>query len=970
MLVPILLLGALVRGALFLVASPALLNNADAVAFTNLAVDGNFLGDAFHPPGWPFILRRSLELTGSAAGVTIVQHVVGLLAAAALYAAVRLLGGARWAAGGTALVAAASGDVVVLAHTWVSETWFTFLVAVALLLAVLLDRWRATAPLPRLLPLAVLLGAVLVGATIVRTIGLLLLPVVGIWLLGWRPTWRGAALVAAGALGVGITLGPYLADRQARGGQASLSPSAGWSAYGRIAQIADCTRTRVPENLQMLCDAEPGGAARRPDVRAAWFSREQSPALRAFGGPPAGNDELQAFADAVGRDQAVDVWGVRLRDVVRSAWPAYARRRALQIAGPDAEYAADVRWRSAENGVLGKIAARWPASYAPNEDALVAAWRVQALTRFWPWLFVPAALLAVVALLRARTRRRGVLLLGTTAFVLVAASAAIQLYNPRYGVPAQPLAAGAGLLALQALGTPAAARRAWQRRSWRRGTGQAVRRALSAAPARLRRVSAPLWLVLAGGALLRIATAVAVWPAVTDRGETVAALDQGRRGLWTDLVSDPANALWARLAHLLGLSAPVVVTVEHLIGLVTAGLAAAVVVRAGGPRWAAVAAAAVIALDPDRVALEHTAGVSSLGLAAALAAFLLLSRGTGARRWSAALAGAAALSVALVHVPVGTAWLVVLLVAGALVLAWRRVAGAPARAGTVVAVTAAALGLVALDRWDVAGGPLRLDASVPFEKYLAVAQRTSCPTGMAADVAALCPAPGEPRTRDALATRVRAVAPYDAAAQRWLLDRWLAAVGDGPPGLVAGLRSSWRATWMSGNGLGPLNFDRREEPSAPRLEAAVRPQIEELVPQLLAGAGDPHRISEPSLLPAYRRYADLQSSASSAAPDIREGALLQPLRAYQRLWRAPPLRWAALLVLLPLALVGSVRRPAVAVLAVAAGLLAVATASPGTMLEAEGLLVVAAAAATGVVRGPFRGAMERGRAGRDRAATG
>ncbi|WP_320668987.1 hypothetical protein [Patulibacter defluvii] len=932
---PVLALGALLRGALFLAASPALLNNADAVSFLELGAAGSTVGDALHPPGYPLFLHAAFALLGSATAVTVLQHLLGLAAAAMLYAAVRLLGGARWVAAGVALVAACSGDVVVLAHTYVSETPFLFLLAAATLLAALAVRPAVRARPRRLVAVGLGLGAVLAAAVIVRTVGLLLLPVVGLWLLAHRPAPRSAAVLAAAAIGVVAVLGPYLLHRQHVTGSFSFSPTAGWSAYGRVAQIAECSRIAVPADAAGLCESEPGGAARRPDVRAYWFDPERSPALREFGGAPRGDATLNRMAAAVNARQRADAMALRMRDAIRQAWPAFARRRAAQIEGPDGEFPADLRWAYAEQGALRVLAEHgWGGRYHRSDGGVVAAARIQALVRVPPWALLPAALLVLLALFRTRGRRRPIALLGGAAFVLIAGSAAIQLYNPRYAVPAAPLAVAAGLLAAQALGVPQRTRELLRRarRAWGRGQARAaLRRAgttVAAAPP-------ALLVVLAGAAVLRLATTLALRPAIDDRTSAIAALDQGRSGLWSDLIDPPAHALWSRTADLLQLGPLAVVSVEHLIGVLTALLAYLAARRLRAPVWAAVVAAAIVGWDPDRALQEHLAGVSSVATAAALGAFLLAARRPGPGR---SLAAGGLLSVALLHVAGTTAVAILAVVAVALLVARLRRRAAPTVA--LVALPACALGLVAIDRWDVAGGPLRIDASAPFARYVAAVEQVPCPRGLDPDLRPLCAPPGEPRTRNAAAIRVRATAPGDAARQRWLLERWLAQAGRERPLPSALLGSRWWARWIQGRTLQGVDAGRRDAVAGAWRDAVERMR-EEQDGQRPAPPADPGRTSRPPRPQPARRPLPTTT--------IAQHAPLHAIAWLQALVRRPGLRVPAIVALVLLSVVAAVRRRLARVLLAAIVVCALAPATMVGLLLATGLLAVAGAAGAGVL---------------------
>ena len=119
----------------------------------------------------------------------------------------------------------------------------------------------------------------------------------------------------------------------------------------------------------------------------------------------------------------------------------------------------------------------------------------------------------------------------------------------------------------------------------------------------------PLALVLLAGLALRVAAMVGYQPAYLVFSDTHAyVLDAADLGeaFATDAPFRPYGyAIFLAGVASVSQTVTAVVVVQHLLGLATAALLYATVLRLGGPRWAAVASAAVVAFVPDFVLFEH-----------------------------------------------------------------------------------------------------------------------------------------------------------------------------------------------------------------------------------------------------------------------------------------------------------------------------------------------------------------------------
>src|SRR2546423_12317734 len=103
-------------------------------------------------------------------------------------------------------------------------------------------------------------GAAVASSALVRGSGLVLAPVLVLWLLLWLPgKWR-RRLIGAGlaALALVAVLAGYVGVVRVSGGRYSgLTDMNGWDLYGRVAPFADCTKFMPPEGTEVLCESTP-----------------------------------------------------------------------------------------------------------------------------------------------------------------------------------------------------------------------------------------------------------------------------------------------------------------------------------------------------------------------------------------------------------------------------------------------------------------------------------------------------------------------------------------------------------------------------------------------------------------------------------------------------------------------------------------------------------------------------------------
>lgn len=447
----VLLAAGLVLRVLFMVAyRPALLGYPDTSVYLTGAT-ADLFWDPLRVAGYPAFLRVVRVVSSDLSFATLVQHGLGLATAVLLYLSARRTGGPRWAALVPSAVVLLGGDQLFFEHALLSEALFGLLVAGALYCALRVEDawWWAGAA-----------GALIGLATTVRLAGLVLAPLLALWLVARRPRLVPAA-AAVGATLL-IVLG-YLVTAHAETGVWSLARNGAYNFYGRVAPFADCSEFTPPEGTRALCQRS------RPFDRPStqWYTfAGGSPAVRHFGEPQVGRPtraavrHVGAFARAAALNQPLDLIEIAARDfwryVVPGSFKPYSPSpsvgdyrgklverqwiaRALQVAGR--EYS--TKGTLVRRGLFDRLG------------------DYERVTRIEGPAMGLLLLLALAAPLVCRgPRRRGALLMAGTALALLVVPVLTHEYDGRFGVPAYgPLAAAA------ALGAAAAAARWWPGRN-------------------------------------------------------------------------------------------------------------------------------------------------------------------------------------------------------------------------------------------------------------------------------------------------------------------------------------------------------------------------------------------------------------------------------------------------------------------------------------------------------------------------
>ena len=299
-----LLLASLLRVVVQLAFSPAIIHS-DAVTYLHF-VDHHPLPRPDRPEGYDFLLLMPVVLvTKSLFVVTVVQHVLGLVTAALLYALLRRRGVGRWAATLAAAPVLLDSLQLILEQTLLTDTLFCLVVVAAV--AVLAWHRRPGAA-------SAFVGGVLLGVSAtIRLVGEPLFLVGVLFCLvaaaGWRKRVVAAVLVSVGFL---VPVGSYATYYHHTRGAYALAQFFGKSLYLRTTTFVDCSQISVPLYEWVLCPELPPG--QRPDPRIyGWHDPATIPSLH----PPAGTTRDQAmrqFAFAAIRAQPGAYAGLVLRD--------------------------------------------------------------------------------------------------------------------------------------------------------------------------------------------------------------------------------------------------------------------------------------------------------------------------------------------------------------------------------------------------------------------------------------------------------------------------------------------------------------------------------------------------------------------------------------------------------------------------------------------------------------------------------
>lgn len=439
-----LVLGAAIRGVVVFAYRPALLYT-DTFAYLNAARSLVLAPD--RPIGYSFFMRPFVlgfdHLTTAMFAIALVQHLIGLGLAVAVYAFLRRRGLPGWGATLATLPLLLDPLELVLEHYVLSDMLFATFLVVAVLALFWNHRpgWAAV----------VVAGLLISFAQLVRGAGTFLPIVFLVALLCLRVPWRRVvAFVVAFALPVAAYAFAYHHEH----GQFATTTQEPDFLYARIAPFVDCQDPTLHLSVQerQLCPTQPIGE--RPNTNQYRWDTTLSPLYKVK--PLAGEAHerfVSSFDKAVMRAQPVAYAKAVLADVGRG----FAPTRTEQVPGYPSQY-----WLFQDDYWIGPI----DQSAGIHDPVMqqVSARRGAAtfLTHYRTYVYVPGPLSALLLLLGlvatlgfGRSRWSGDrVLIGTmtcSCVLVLATSAALSSLSWRYQLPQITLAPMAGALAIAAL---------------------------------------------------------------------------------------------------------------------------------------------------------------------------------------------------------------------------------------------------------------------------------------------------------------------------------------------------------------------------------------------------------------------------------------------------------------------------------------------------------------------------------------
>ncbi|MGH3979021.1 MAG: glycosyltransferase family 2 protein [Pseudonocardiaceae bacterium] len=315
LLVTLLSAGLVLRLLTVLAYSPAILY-IDSFAYLD-NVD-NLRPDGLRPIGYELILNPLL-LIGDLRFVAIVQHLLGLAMAVAIYVLLLRHGARRWLAALAAAPLLLDAYQLQIEHNIMSDVWFqALLVAIVWVLT-----WRGQ-PSPRHAAMA---GMLLGFAVIVRLVGVtMLVPAVAYLIVagsrwGSRAGWRRIGLRAlALTAGFVVVMASYLGYYRVATGHWGLTGASGGVLYGRSAVIADCSQLEPGTPAWAICPMEPRDARESVD----WYMHsEDAPPKTVVLSPGVSMGQTQSdFAWEVFANQPVDLAAAITVDFLKGFRPA------------------------------------------------------------------------------------------------------------------------------------------------------------------------------------------------------------------------------------------------------------------------------------------------------------------------------------------------------------------------------------------------------------------------------------------------------------------------------------------------------------------------------------------------------------------------------------------------------------------------------------------------------------------------
>jgi hypothetical protein len=446
----VLLAGVTLRAMAMLAYRPALFFS-DSWGYLFTAFTGHPVSLSYLRPNGYAVLIRLLTFPGrDLRELVTVQNLSGLLLGVLIYALLlRMRAGRLLSLLGAALIIL-DGYRITLEQYVMPDTLFTL----SLLLAALLLAWPGqqrhedgqSGPLSA--PRLAIAGLLLAASAIQREAALFAAPAFLGYLI-WTRVGLRAGLAFLLALVVPVLA--YASLYQARVGVFGLSESDGWTLYGRVAGFAECSGAGIPRAERPLCETA-RQRADHPDAATWYIWNANSPAASLFHGghqnrevQEHANRQLRDFADRIIEHQPVQYLDATFSDVLRYFTPGATPFDDSISATSLPRTAAD---EARSERVRRRVLPHMHPSVGSPSGFLHSYRSVFHVPR--PVLAL-LALAALVALLLRTPGRRQILLFAGSGLLLVIGTSATAGFGLRYLLPAVPLLAVGGAVALRDL---------------------------------------------------------------------------------------------------------------------------------------------------------------------------------------------------------------------------------------------------------------------------------------------------------------------------------------------------------------------------------------------------------------------------------------------------------------------------------------------------------------------------------------
>ncbi len=440
--------GATIRLLAMLAYTPALFF-PDSWGYISAGLTGAFVGlPSVHPVGYSLLIRLLTLPDRSLVQLIAIQHLAIIGVGCAIYLTLLRARLPRWAAAAAAAPVLLDGFTVTLEQYVMSDTFFTVLLFSAALI-VAWPRLSGSGSTPKQVGLrrALLAGLVLAGAALDREAMPFVFPIFFVYLIWIRVGWRA---IVAFTLAAALPLLAYSAMIDARYHVFGMTATSGWTLYGRVAGFASCQGVKLAAPERALCETTAQRAS-HPDA-PDWYIWGPSPANRIF------HPDTQSIAQVAGTNRVLESFAktmilahplgfvnVTLTDFVDYLTPgATPYGNAVSATSLPRSARLEARDRSVQRADLPglRIRVRPPAGIVRAYRRLVHV----------PRVLLGLLALATLAGLAARVAaRREIFLFGGGALLLLLGTAATGGFGIRYLLPAVPLLAIGGTLALAGL---------------------------------------------------------------------------------------------------------------------------------------------------------------------------------------------------------------------------------------------------------------------------------------------------------------------------------------------------------------------------------------------------------------------------------------------------------------------------------------------------------------------------------------